>query len=389
MGAFTIAAKDLRLRIRDKSAWIIAIVAPFALAAIISLAFKGEGEFHTTMVVADEDSSEISEAFVSVLTTPDVKKIITLRIVDSAQEASALTEGEKVSAGLVIPPGFGQAVVDDGSPNIIVIKHPNSPIAASVAENIARRFASETDSVRLSVATTLSESQTSVGPDEIARRAAERSIPTSVRAGTLGKRGENTSSSYFAPAMAIFFVFFTVSFGGLSMIQERRLGTMQRLIAAPMPSVQIIFGKIISTFAIGVVSLTTMVLSTSWLLGSDWGNPIAVAGLILAIVFAAMGIMSTVAVFSKTEERAGALSSIVVLALSLLGGNFMPISQAPKIFRTLALFTPNGWALRGFTDLVADGGGIASVTTHIAIIVGFGLVTGLVALSQTRRLIAR
>lgn len=389
MGAFTIAAKDLRLRLRDKSVWIIAFVAPFALAAIVSFAFKGEGEFHTTIVFADEDSSQISRAFVAALTTPDLKKIITLRTVESADEAESLTESEKVSAGLVIPKGFAQSLVDGASPKITVIRHPNSPIAASIAENIARRFASETDSVRLSVATVLSGGSAALGPDEIAARAVQRRIPTSVQEGALGTRGQNPSSNYFAPAMALFFVFFTVSFGGMSLLRERRLGTMQRLLAAPMPRSQIILGKVLSTFAVGVISLTTMVAATSWMLGANWGNLVAVAGLILATVFAAMGIMSTVAVFATTEERAGALSSIVVLALSLLGGNFMPISQAPKIFRSLALLTPNGWALRGFTDLVADGGGIASVTTHIAVIVGFGLVTGLLALSQTRRMLVR
>jgi len=389
LGALTIAAKDLRLRIRDKSAWIIAVVAPFALAAIISFAFKGEDDFHTTMVVADEDQSEISKVFASVLATPDLKKIIKLRIVESADEAERLTETEAVAAGLVVPKGFGEAIANGGSPQIIVIQHPNSAVAGSIAQNIARRFAAETDSVRLSVATAISAGAGGVPPDEIARRAAQGSIPTSVQEGALGTLGQNSSSNYFGPAMAIFFVFFTVSFGGLSLLQERRLGTMQRLIAAPMARGQIILGKIISTFIIGVVSLSIMVASTSLLLGSNWGNPLAVAALILATVLAAMGIMSVVAVFSTSEERAGALSSIVVLALSLLGGNFIPISQAPKIFRTLALFTPNGWALRGFTDLVADGGGIASVSTHLMVIVGFGLVTGLIALSQTRKLLVR
>ncbi len=385
MGAFTIAGKDLRLRIRDKSAWIIAFVAPFALAAIISFAFKGEEEFHIAIAIADEDNSGTSKSFIGALTTPEAKKTITLRVAGSAVEAERLTEREAVSAGLVIPAGFERSVIEGASPAIIAIKHPNSLIAGSIAENIARRFASETNSVRLAVSTALSGGA-SVRPEEIVSRASQRAIPTSLQEGALGARGRNASSSYFAPAMAIFFVFFTVSFGGISLLQERRLGTMQRLIAAPIARGQIIAGKVLSTFVLGVMSLGSMVVATSLLLGADWGDPLAVAALVLATVFAAIGITATVAVLSTTEERAGALSSIVVLALSLLGGNFMPISQAPKIFRSIALFTPNGWALRGFTDLVADGGSIASVGPHIAVISGFGLVTGLIALSQTRRL---
>src|SRR5437879_11056109 len=49
-----IAAKDLRLRVRDRSVWLTAVVAPLALAATISVALGGLGQasMSTTGVVA-------------------------------------------------------------------------------------------------------------------------------------------------------------------------------------------------------------------------------------------------------------------------------------------------------------------------------------------------
>ena len=55
--------------------------------------------------------------------------------------------------------------------------------------------------------------------------------------------------------------------------------------------------------------------------------------------------------------------------------------------RTIALATPNGLALRGFTDLVADGGGLPSVLPYIAGILAFAVVTGTAAVMRARKLV--
>jgi ABC-2 type transport system permease protein len=73
----------------------------------------------------------------------------------------------------------------------------------------------------------------------------------------------------------------------------------------------------------------------------------------------------------------------------MLGGNFIQVTDAPEIFRTLSLFTPNGWALRGFFDLSAEGGGIGSILPALGAIIAFGVVAGALALGVGRRLVTR
>ena len=46
--ALLVAGKDLRQRLRDRSALVIAFVAPFVLASIIGLAFGGDTTFRAT-----------------------------------------------------------------------------------------------------------------------------------------------------------------------------------------------------------------------------------------------------------------------------------------------------------------------------------------------------
>ena len=46
--AFVIAAKDLRQKIRDRSAIIISVLAPFVLAALFSMMIPSQDTFHAT-----------------------------------------------------------------------------------------------------------------------------------------------------------------------------------------------------------------------------------------------------------------------------------------------------------------------------------------------------
>jgi ABC-2 type transport system permease protein len=352
--ALLIAVKDLRQRLRDRSALIVAFVAPLGIATIISLALGNTGRFHATFAVADQDGGPLARAFVDdALGAPALRDVVTVREVPSADEARALTVDGKVSAALVIPAGFTESLRTGGAASIHVLRSADNPVSGELAEAIATQF-----------------------PPALAR----------LVDGSVGVR-DVKPASYFGPSMAIFFLFFVVEFGAIGILAERRTGTLARLLAAPISREAVVVGKAISTFALGALSLGTMTVATTVLLGASWGDPTAVVALIASVVLAAMGITALTATFASSEQSAGAFSSIVSMGLAMLGGNFVPVAQAPEIMRTIALTTPNGLALRGFTDLVADGGGVESVLPYIAGILTFAVVTGTFAVARSRRLV--
>lgn len=55
----------------------------------------------------------------------------------------------------------------------------------------------------------------------------------------------------------------------------------------------------------------------------------------------------------------------------------------------LAQFTPNGWAMRGFTDLATTGGGFGAVAQPVLAILAFCVVVGGVAMALASRAMAR
>lgn len=192
--------------------------------------------------------------------------------------------------------------------------------------------------------------------------------------------------------MAIFFLFFTVSFGARSILDERRQGTMRRLLASAAPPGGVLAGKALAAFTLGTAGMLVMWLATTLVFGADWGDPLAVVALTVSSVLSAIGItalvVTLVVTLARTDEQAEGYSSLVVFTLALLRGNFIYLAQLPELLQRAALLTPNGWALRGFVDLVADGGGLATVARPVAVTLAVGLATGALALHRARRMVA-
>jgi ABC-2 type transport system permease protein len=386
-----IAGKDLRQRLRDRSGLVIAFVAPFVLAAIIGLAF-GSGDtsrFSATYAVADADRGPLAARFVDgVLTGPGLAEVVTLRRVGAAEARDLVDRGD-ADAAFLIPAGFSASVRRGGSATITVLESGANPVAGQVARSLAEGFTAQVAATGLSVRTALDAAgrpPTEAEANRLAERAAAAPPPIRLVDGGVGAR-QIKPSNYFGPSMAIFFLFFTVSFGARSLLVERRQGTLRRLLASAAPPGAVIAGKALAAFVLGVTSVLVMWLATTLVFGADWGDPLAVVALTVSSVLAAIGITALVVTLARTDEQADGYGSLVVFTLALLGGNFIYLAQLPDLLQRLSLLTPNGWALRGFVDLVADGGGLETVAAPVAVTAAFGVATGLVALVRARRMV--
>jgi ABC-2 type transport system permease protein len=386
-----IAGKDLRQRARDRSGLVIAFLAPFLLAAIIGLAFgSGDGfSFSATYAVADDDRGPLAARFVDgVLAAPGLAEVVTVRRVGAAEARDLVDRGE-ADAAFLIPAGFSASVQQGRSATITVLEAGASPVSGQVARALAEGYAAQLAATGLSVATALDATgrpPTEAEANRLAGQAATVQAPVRLVDGGIGAR-EISAASYFGPSMAIFFLFFTVSFGARSLLIERRQGTLRRLLASAAPPGAVIAGKALAAFVLGVTSVLVMWLATSLVFDADWGEPLAVVALIVSSVLAAIGITALVVTLARTDEQAEGWSSLVVFTLALLGGNFIYLAQLPDLLQRLSLLTPNGWALRGFVDLVADGGGLGTVAAPVAVTTAIGLVTGAVALARARRMV--
>jgi ABC-2 type transport system permease protein len=388
--ALLVAGKDLRQRLRDRSALVIAFVAPFVLASIIGLAFGGDYSFKATYAVADADKGPVAAGFSDgVLASPGLRDLVTVRQVHAGEARAVVGRGD-ADAAFLLPAGFSASVQRGGAATITVLESGENPIAGQVARSLAEAYAAELAATQLAVRTALdvsSQAPSEAEARELGERAAAGRLPVQLAEGRVGGRTIE-AANYFGPSMAIFFLFFTVSFGARSILAERRQGTMGRLLASAASPGGVLAGKTLAAFVLGTASVLVMWLATTLVFGADWGDPVAVVALTVSSVLSAIGVTALVITLARTDEQAEGYSSLVVFTLALLGGNFVYLAQLPELLQRVSLLTPNGWALRGFVDLVADGGGLATVAAPVAVTLGIGLVTGGLALYRARRMVA-
>ena len=333
--ALAIARNDLRRRFRDRSVILLGLLAPVALALIMSSAF---GQFsrtvHVDVAVSGAETAEGSY-FVSALGSRDLGSTASVRTTDEATMRRAVRRAD-VDAGVLFPPGGGRITV-----------------------LLAGRDAAKDTVARILTTHVLSRS-----PEHISDR--------SVRGST------NQAASYFAPSMAILFLFLLCGANTRAIVEERELGTLRRLGAAPISARTILLGKLGAAITIGMASMTTLWLTTSLLLGASWGPASGVLLVSLATVLAATAIMALVGVLVSTDTQAQSFGAVVTFTLAIVGGNFVQLGVLPAAIRRVAPFTPNAWAMRAFSDLSIDGTS-AAVVTASTVVVAFGVVAGVLA----------
>lgn len=389
--ALLIAAKDLRQRVRDRSALLISVVAPLGLAVIFSQLLGNATGFSTNWIVADLDGGSLArvlrEDVIGAMADAGVAEITDVPTEDEAR--AAVEDGEQ-SVAFVIPEGFTGAIEAGRPARLEIVGAQDSRLGTEIARSLAQRFGDGVVGVQLSVATVAALSGGALDPAEQQRIVglAAQAPPAVVLVDVEASLRQLSLPTYFSASMAILFLFFAAQIGMVSLFEERRQGTLSRILAGPVRPQTILLGKTIGSFVLGIVSLTLLAGATTVLIGADWGPPLGVAAVLVAAVIAAIGIATLVTSFAKTAEAAGAANSAIAITLGILGGSFSPTSQAPEVMATLALFTPHGWFMRGLGDMQGAGASMADALPSVGVLLGIGLVTGALGMIRARRLVA-
>jgi len=392
MGATTrIATKDLKLRIRDRSAIITGIIAPLFLAFIFQLIFGGafDQSLDLSFGLVDLDGTEVSAGLGQVLDAIEGEGVATVERFGSRAEAEDAIEEGGADAFILIDEGLGRSVMTNMEATIEVVGDVDAPTSTQIAESIATQYATGVGAAQLAVGTTAAASGTPLTPDFIASLSADPATAafsyelTDVTTATR----QLDATTYFAAGMAVFFLFFTVQFGVLGLLEEERDGTLARLKAAPISRASIVAGKALLAFLLGLISTSVLVVSTQLLLGASWGSPLGVAVLVVAGVLAAVGIMGLVAAMARTPEGAGNLGAIIAVILGMLGGVFFQLGSGDDFLSRLTFITPHAWFMRGLADL-ADGAPWTAALPAAGAILVFAVSTGSVGWLLLRRRIS-
>jgi ABC-2 type transport system permease protein len=380
-----IAQKDLKLIIRDPIALIVYLLAPFLLTlgmAAISGGFSSgdSGLSNIPLVITNTDRSDLGNALVEVFQSEELDELIAPMLADNFDKARQLVDDDEAVAALLIPEGFSSsmlyregALAANDVVQLELYFDGDHTYLVQVIRTIIETFISQLESSQSSIAVVLTKlvNDGLIGYEEIPEitegltswdeSAAESQIGYRLVVNDTEVDSNNVSYlALIAPSLALMFLMYNVTGGGVSFLIERRKFTLQRNLVSPTHGYQIILGKALGIFLRGFAQVLILVLTSALLFGLNWGNWLGVIILIAIATYGALGWGMLLTSFFKTPSQVSSAGTAIGLLFGMLGGGFLPTTRLPDWLNTLARISPNLWGSEGFT-ILAGGGSLADL----------------------------
>ena len=107
-----------------------------------------------------------------------------------------------------------------------------------------------------------------------------------------------------------------------------------------------------------------------------------VMGVCTAVAVASFGIL--LASICRTRAQLGALSTLVILVMSSIGGSMFPRFLMPEAMQKAGLLTINAWAIDGFTKIFWRDEPISHLWPQVLVLVGIAIVLFAIARRSRR-----
>jgi ABC-2 type transport system permease protein len=106
-------------------------------------------------------------------------------------------------------------------------------------------------------------------------------------------------------------------------------------------------------------------------------------GICTAFAVAAFGMLLASAY--HTRAQLGALSTLLILIMSSIGGSMFPRYLMPESIQKAGLFTINAWAIDGFTKVFWRDLPVSDLWPQVSVLVAVGVALFLIARRIARR----
>ncbi len=178
----------------------------------------------------------------------------------------------------------------------------------------------------------------------------------------------------------------SAAFGvAFSLVAWRQKGMLRRLRLTPLPLAEFAAGRVIFHLMIALVQAVILLTVGRLLFGVHLvGNVLALVPLVLlgSVSFIALGMCIGGRV--NTEDATAALSNLIVLPMTFLGGVFFPLSSAPTAVRVIAHFLPLTYLAGGLQDVAVRGHSFTSTLPNLGVLALFAVVLATLALRLFR-----
>jgi len=392
-----VAWKELRVLLRSRSTMLVIFLPGIVLYATFAAIFAGPAGRPFRAGLVDLDDSPGSHQLIDALLANNVKMTTTETgepdgpplTVESAKRL--IRKQGKFRVAVIIPKGFGDA------PDMLSGER-HKGIELYYDETQAYEAETMTGMVQMAAGRRLMETGANLfgrlqQPATTQSGNGEKKPDwmlvhvNRIGVGDIG-HGPIHAEHVFLAGLVPMFVLFSASNGARNLLAEMGSGSIRRLLAAPIRPAHILLGTMLYGVILSFFQCYAMYFF-AWLVFSVkiWQMTAGLFVLSLATCLATTGFGMLMGAYCRTAEQLDAIGTVIILAMSAVGGSMVPRWIMPEWMLPYGKLTINGWAYDGFIALVRNEGllGIVNESAVLVAIAAACAMLGSVIMSRRLR----
>jgi ABC-2 type transport system permease protein len=409
---------------RDRGALALSFILPVVFFSIFASIFGGRRDAtpKVTVIVVDEDHSRASQLLVKglekegslvVKRRPEPKKGAEQQDYTAASAEAAVKAGAAPVA-LIVPHGFGENPISFGGartgPAIQLLKDSSDMVASQMIAGLLQEVAmTSMPDVMAEIGskyvdrfaggfTPEQRQRVDSGLAQLRQEEGERSGAVTAGGGpntgaisvktrdVVGENKVNPMVSFYAAAIGVMFLLFTASASAGSLLDEAESGTLDRVLSSRVTMTMLLAGKLAFSTMLAFSQLVLMFIWAWIVFKLDFIPHIAgfvVMGLSTAFAVGAFGML--LASICRTRAQLGALSTLVILIMSSVGGSMFPRFLMPEAMQKAGLLTINAWAIDGFTKVFWRDEPVSHLWPQVLVLLAVGVALFAIARKLAQR----
>jgi len=370
-----IALHELRIYLRDKADLAFSLILPIAIFALMYGAFGAQATFHGTAHVVNNDGGKHSQEFIRRLNKVDYLEVEKL----TGSEANKKLERSDILMVVFIPADFSKKIDNDDHVRLVFKQRGNGGDTGQIVAGIARSVAEEMNQefqIESRVKAVVANSDISPARiDSTIRRSLkdERANPI-VRVAQVDLGGNPDPVGHFLPGIITMFVLFAITLNARALVEERKRGTLERLLTTSMSVGQLFIGKFLAGTVRGFLQ-ALILLALGYAVFQLFTPFSFLETLVIALVFAAAAgaIGLLIGSISRTEDQTSWMAVVFTMAMTMLGGTFF---EPPKdsALETLSFFSMNTYANDAFKAIIIRDETLADVVPELAVLAAIAVI---------------
>ncbi|MGM9709913.1 MAG: ABC transporter permease [Prevotella sp.] len=340
--------KEFRHILRDKRTMLILVVMPVVMIILFGFAITTEVK-NSRVAILDYSKDEVTAQIVEHIAHNRYFSIV--KDLDNESEAERMFLQNEADMVIAFSQDFASEMKKSGLAKVQILTDGTEPNQASVRTGYMQQV--------------LATYQQQAAQQGLGR------LPFRIEPVTRFLYNPQSKSEYnFVPGViGLILLLICAMMTSIAIVKEKEMGTMEILLASPLPPIVIVLAKLVPYFVISCMNLTTiLILSTTLLHIPIAGSVAGFVSITMLYILVSLLIGLLISTCVGSQLAAMLLSLLLIVPTVYLSGITFPIESMPVTLQHVSAIVPARWYVDIARRLMIQGVPVGYVMRETAIL---------------------